>query len=290
MLACLQILMEKILGIGEEVFIMFIDYSKAFDSVSHVKLFDVMSGMGFPAHLISLLQALYVNQRGKIRWNGDNTEEFSMTKGVRQGCIASPYLFVTYTEKAMRDAGVENYGIKIGGIPCSNFRYADDTALLEKSVDGIERLTTAINETGKEMNLELNVKKTKLLVAESKPKEYNIKIDGEDVEQVSHFKYIGSVKTANVNCTADIKARIGMAKGRMMELQDLWNDRNLSTVLKMKLVKILVWSVLLYGLEGWTMTKADENRVLAAEMWFWRRMMNISWKEKRTNRSILEKL
>jgi len=116
------------------------------------------------------------------------------------------------------------------------------------------------------MNLKLNVKKTKLLVAEGEPKEYNIKIDGEDVEQVSHFKYLGSVKTSTANCTADIKARIGMAKGRMIELQDIWNDRNLSAELKMKLVKILVWSVLLYGLEGWTMTKADEHRVLAAEM------------------------
>ena len=106
----------------------------------------------------------------------------------------------------------------------SNYRYADDTALLENSAEGIERLTTAINETGKDMNLKLNVKKTKPLVAEGEPKEYNSKIDGEDVEQVNHFKYLGSVKTATANCTADIKARIGMAKGRMIELQDIWND------------------------------------------------------------------
>ena len=80
MLVCLQILMKKILAIDEEVFIMFIDYSKTFDSVSHVKLFAVMMEMGFPAHLVCLLQALYVNQRGRIRWNGENTEEFNMTK------------------------------------------------------------------------------------------------------------------------------------------------------------------------------------------------------------------
>ncbi len=98
MLVCLQLLMEKMLGIGVEVFVMFIDYSKAFDSVSHIKLFDVMKEMGFPVHLVSLLQSLYVNQRGMIRWNDENTEEFNMTKGVRQGCTVSPYLFVTYTE------------------------------------------------------------------------------------------------------------------------------------------------------------------------------------------------
>ncbi|XP_071854644.1 uncharacterized protein [Apostichopus japonicus] len=76
----------------------------------------------------------------------------------------------------------------------------------------------------------------------------------------------------------------------MMELQDIWNDGNLPTELKMKLVKIMIWSVLLYGLEGWTLTKADENRVLAAEICLGRRMMNISWKEKRLYRSILEEL
>ena len=152
-----------------------------------------------------------------MRWNGENTDEFSMTKGVRQGCIASPYLFVTFTEKAMRDADVDTYGIKVGGVPISNLRYADDTALLETSVEDIERLATAIDVTGKDMNLKLNVKKTKLLVAEAEEKEYNITIDGEEVEQVNHFKYLGSVKTSNANCTADIKARIGMAKGRMNE-------------------------------------------------------------------------
>ena len=218
MLVCLQVLMEKILAIGEEVYIMFIDYSKAFDSVSHIKLFAVMKAMGFPTHLVFLLQSLYVNQRGKIRWNGENTQEFNMTKGVRQGCIASPYLFVTYTEKAMRDAGVEQYGVKIGGIPISNLRYADDTALLETSEEGIEQLTSAINTTGKEMNLKLNVKKTKLLVTEAEPNSHIISIDGEVVEQVKQFKYLGSVKTSNANCTTDVRSRIGMAKGRMTEI------------------------------------------------------------------------
>ena len=76
MLVCLQILMEKIIALGQKAFIMFIDYSKAFDSVSHIKLFSAMIEMGFPAHLVALLQSLYVNQKAKIRWNGENTDEF----------------------------------------------------------------------------------------------------------------------------------------------------------------------------------------------------------------------
>ena len=91
--------MEKIIAIDRKVFIMFIDYSKAFDSVSHCKLFEAFLEMGFPKHLVALLKSLYVNQRAIIRWNGERTQEFEIGRGARQGCIISPHLFVTYTEK-----------------------------------------------------------------------------------------------------------------------------------------------------------------------------------------------
>ena len=269
---------------------MFIDYSKAFDSVTHRKLFTIFYEMGFPKHLVALLQSLYVNQRATIRWNGERTEEFEIGKGARQGCIVSPHLFVTYTESGMRDAGISNYGIKIGGDNVGDMRYADDTALLKSSRDGIGNLTHAVNEAGKNLNLHLNVRKTKLLVAGKNPEsKYNIRIDGEDVE-VESFKYLGSIKTSTANCTNDIKARIAIAKKKMVDLHDVWNDKNIRKDLKMKLVKTLVWSALLYGAESWTLRKADENIIMAAEMWFWRRMLNISWKNKRTNDSILQEL
>ena len=267
-----------------------IDYSKAFDSVSHCKLLEAFLEMGFPKHLVALLRSLYVNQRATIRWNGDHTQEFQISRGARQGCILSPHLFVTYTEKGMRDAEVSKYGVNVGGKLISNLRYADDTALLANSKDEITQLTNSVNDAGKELNLRLNVKKTKIMVAGAVPEEHNIMIDGENVEQVDRFKYLGSTKTANANCSNDIKSRIAIAKKRMIDLQVIWNDTNLSIQLKMKLVKTLVWSALVYGAESWTLFKADVNRIMAAEMWFWRRMLNINWKQKRTNASVLLEL
>ena len=76
------------------------------------------------------------------------------------------------------------------------------------------------------------------------------------------------------NCMKDIKTRIAIAKKRMIDLHEIWRDKNIPVCLKMKLVKILVWSALLYGAESWTLLKADENRIMAAEMWFWRKMLN----------------
>lgn len=74
MLVCLQVLLEKVIAMNQQAFIMFIDYSKAFDSVSHNKLFSIFLEMGFPKHLVTLIQSLYVNQRARIRWDGEHTE------------------------------------------------------------------------------------------------------------------------------------------------------------------------------------------------------------------------
>lgn len=86
--------------------------------------------MGFPLHLIALIQSLYRDQSANIRWNSDHSEPFSIEKGVRQGCILSPHLFSAYTEQIMRDSNMDEFGIKINGRKISNLRYADDTALL----------------------------------------------------------------------------------------------------------------------------------------------------------------
>ena len=109
MLCALQLLIEKVNECTSteqplEAYIVFIDYSKAFDNVSHPKLFKTMLEMGFPTHLVKLIQALYNNQEAIIRWNRDHTEPFKICKGVRQGCILSPHLFSCYTEKIMRDS------------------------------------------------------------------------------------------------------------------------------------------------------------------------------------------
>ena len=126
-------LLEKVIAVDQQALIMFIDYSKAFDSVCHSQLIEIFLEMGFPKHFVALIQSLYVNQRATIRWNGEHTSEFVIVKGARQGCILSPHLFITYTEKGMTDAVVSSSGISVGGRRISNLRYADNTALIEGS-------------------------------------------------------------------------------------------------------------------------------------------------------------
>ena len=189
----------------------------------------------------------------------------------------------------MRDARVDEYGIKIGGRLVSNLRYADDTALCADSHEGVCMLLNNINEEGKTKNMKLNAKKTKVMYI-GKGLYKDIIVDGETLERVNEFIYLGSTKTSNGDCKADIVRRIAMGKSKMVELKNIWKDKDLSFELKIKIMKVLVWTVITYGAEGWTLRADEKNRILAAEMWCYRRLLNVTHKDRRTNVSILEEL
>ncbi|CAF1561825.1 unnamed protein product, partial [Adineta steineri] len=116
-IANLRWVMEKAREYQKEFYLCFIDYSKAFDCVDHEKLWGVLMEMGVPKHLIILMKNLYTNQQASVKTEYGNTNWFNVGKGVRQGCILSPYLFNLYAEYIMRKAGTDKAagGIKIGG-------------------------------------------------------------------------------------------------------------------------------------------------------------------------------
>ena len=81
-----------------------------------------------------------------------------------------------------------------------------------------------------------------------------------------------------------------MAKQKTVQLNNIWKDRGIPKILKVKLIKTLIWPVMLYGSEAWTLRKAERDKIEAAEMWFYRRLLRVKWTDKRTNNSILEEL
>ena len=291
MLFVLQNIIEKVNNTDLETFITFIDYSKAFDSVIHNTLFETMCVLGFPKHLVLLISTLYTNQQATIRWDGQNTEFFNIEKGVRQGCILSPHLFSLYTEQVMRDADIEGLGLTIGGRNITDLRYADDTALVSDNPTSMRRIVHKVDMAGRKAGLKLNAKKTKVMhIKRNNREKHTFKVDNLPLENVEHFKYLGSIKSHNSSCSKDISARIGMTKNRMLQLTNIWKSHNIPISLKIKLLECLVWPVLLYGSEAWAQKKTDDTKIEACEMWLYRRMLRISWTEKRTNDSILEAL
>lgn len=143
----LRVLMQKAREHQQPLYMCFVDFKKAFDWVSHDKLWMVMMDMGYPLHLIDLLVKLYRKQRARVKVAGTLSAWFRVRRGVRQGCVLSPYLFNILAEMVMRET-LEGFngGIQIGGRRVTNLRYADDIILLASTVMELQELVDRLDE------------------------------------------------------------------------------------------------------------------------------------------------
>ncbi|XP_069973546.1 uncharacterized protein [Penaeus vannamei] len=110
----------------------------------------------------------------------------------------------------------------------------------------------------------------------------------DDEEQVENFGYLGSILTQECRCSSDIKTRIPLAKKSFSDMSNTFTNNKLGIETKKRMMKCYIWSILTYGCESWTLSKQDESRLEAMEMWIYRPMKKISWIEKKTNKQVLE--
>ena len=108
-------------------------------------------------------------------------------------------------------------------------------------------------------------------------------IDGETVETVSDFSFLGSKITADVDCSHEIKRRLLLGKKVMTNLDSILKSRDITLPTKVRLVKAVVFPVVMYGCESWTMKKAERRRIDAFELWYWRRLLRVPWTARRSN-------
>ena len=132
----------------KNIYLCFIDYTKAFDFVDHITLWKILKEMGIPDHLTCFLRNLYAGQEATVRTGHGTTDWFQIGKGVRQGCILSLSLFNFYAEYITRNAGLEEVqaGIKTAGRNINNLRYADDTTLMAESEEDLKSLLMKVKE------------------------------------------------------------------------------------------------------------------------------------------------
>ena len=174
----------------------FIDYVKAFDCVDHNKLWKILKEKGRAA---DLPLEKPVCRSGSNRTGHGTRDWFQIGRGVRQGCILSPCLFNLYAEYIMRNAGLDEAqaGIKIAGRNINNLRYADDTTFMAESEEELKNLLMTVKEESGKAGLKLNIQKTNIMT--SGPI-ISWQIDGETVETVSDFIFLGSKITADGDC------------------------------------------------------------------------------------------
>ena len=204
-------IIEKAREFQKNIYFCFIDYAKAFDCVDHNKLWKTLKEMGIPYHLTCLLRNLYAGQEATVRTEHGTTDWLQIGKGVRQGCILSPCLFNLYAEYIMRNAGLEEAqaGIKIAGRNINNFRHADDTTLMAESEEELKSLLMKVKEETEKVSLKLNIQKTKIMASVPIT---SWQIDGETVETMSVFIFLGSKITADGDCSHEIKRHLLLGK------------------------------------------------------------------------------
>ena len=177
-------------------------------------------------------------------------------EGVGQGCILSPCLFNLYAEYMMRNAGLEEAqaGIKIAGRNINNLRYTDDTTLMAESEEELKSLLMIVKEKSEEVGLKLNIEKTKIMAYGPIT---SWQIDKETMETVRDFILGGSKITADGDCSHEIKRHLLLERKVMTNLHSILKSRDIILMTKVHLVKAMVFPVVLYGCEIWTIKKTE---------------------------------
>ena len=184
----------------------------------------------------------------------------------------------------MRNAGLEEAlaGIKIAGGNINNLRYADDTTLMAESEEELKSLLMIVKEESEKVGLKLNIQKMKIMA--SGPVS-SWQING---ETVADFIFVGSKITADGDFSHEIKRHLLLGRIVMTNLDSVFKSRDITLPTEVCLVKAMVFPVVMYGCESWTIKKAARPRIDAFELWCWRRFLRVPWTARRSNQSILK--
>ena len=175
--------------------------------------------------------------------------------------------------------------IKIARRNINNLRYADDTTFMAECEEELKSLLMKVKEENEKFGLKLNIQKTKIMTSGSIT---SWQIDGETMETVRDFILGGSQITADGDCSPIIKRCLLLGRKAMTNLDSILKSRDNTLPTKVCLAKAMVFPVVMYGFESWTIKKAEHQRIDAFELWCWRRLLRVPWITKRSNQSVVK--
>ena len=151
----------------------------------------------------------------------------------------------------------------------------------------LKSLLIKVKEESKKVGLKLNIQETKIMASSPLT---SWQIDGETMETVKDFVFLGPKITADGDCSHEIKRRLLLGRKVMTNLDSIFKSRDITLTTKVRLVKAMVFPVVMYGCESWTVKKAECRRIGASELWCWRRLLRVPWTARRSNQSILKEI
>ena len=204
----------------------------------------------------------------------------------------SGFHFHCHAEYIMQNTSLDEtqVGIKISGKNINNLRWyhhADDTTLMAESKAELKRLLMKVKEESEKAGLKLNILKTKIMASGPIT---SWQIDGETMETVTDFIFVGSKITVDGYCSHEIKRHLFLGREAMTNLDSILKSRDITLPTKAHLVKTMAFLVVMHGCESWTRKKAKHQRIDTLELWCWRRLLRVPWTARRSNQSILKEI
>lgn len=250
----------------KDVHALFIDLSKAYDSLIRGKIWQKMKKFGIPRKLINLVRITVENSKCKVRVDGEISEEFEVGTGVRQGDGLSPLLFNIALEDALQRVRGTNIGVEVGS-KVNILAFADDVVILAEDKEDMEELTRIFIRETELMGLRVNDDKTKYMhfTREEQPLDVTVRIDGHVFRKVEHFKYLGVIISDKNSEEREIVNRINLANKCMYACNKFMTSKILSHQTKIKIYKTVIRPILMYGSETWILNKKEEKKLVVFE-------------------------
>ena len=314
MIFALRQIQEKSREHDKDLFMVFVDLTKAFDTVSRPTLWKVLSKLGVPSDMLNVICSFHEGMEASVSAGGQKSETFSVSSGTKQGCVLAPVLFALFfsvmlqfafsdCEKGVNiqfrsDMGLFKRGrfiskSKLRSQLLRDLLFADDAALLAHSLEELQDLVDRFSRATKAFGLTISIKKTEFLHQPRRgcpQTDDRILIDQKPLKNVDSFVYLGSWSTSNAMLDKEIANRIGRASSSFGKFYDrLWKDHDISLKTKIAVYNAVVVTTLLSGSETWAPYKKQIRHLDAFHMRCLRSICGIKWSEKVTNSEILGK-
>ena len=284
----LQLVLQTRREYCRPLWIAYVDLKAAFDSVNREALWLLLLSLGLPPKLVDLFKALYTDTLSCVRADGRDSDWFLIGSGVRQGCVVAPDLFLTPMDWLLNLTDHLGFmGTTIGSEPFTDLDFADDVALLSEMLSVLVLALEVMNHEAKSLGLQVNWMKTKIQTTDTSflPGSL-VPVAGDNVEVVESFTYLG-VNIHNTGSSEhDIKKRIAIARNCMASLdRNIWHS-SISLPTKLRLYRVFILPVVLYGAETWSPTRQLARNLDAFDQWCLRRILRIPWRARISNEEV----
>ena len=282
-------IIEEITNCNKEAVFIFVDFSKAFDSIDRPKMFEILGLYGIPEPMIEAIRVLYTNTSSTIMTPDGETEPIDIIAGILQGDTLAPFLFIMVLDYVLRmsldlnnSKGLQLHPRKSSRHPAVHLTdadFADDIALISNSIENAQTLLNSLESAANCVGLYLNDSKTEYMnYTKSNNSIDNMiikTVKGYILKRVNDYKYLGSFASSSEK---DFNARKGMAWSACNDLHKIWTSK-LAQRIKIKIFRATIEPILLYGSETWTLPVRLEKRLDGCYTRLLMRVKNLSWKD-----------